>query len=108
MSIGENLEGNQLQLEIFRRKYLQMLDPDEINFPMEWFIKLPATQKWIFDHMFNPEKKKVLPYPPYAFRILKKLLSVLEAAMEDPEEDVSSVRTVDTMLPAKAIELFRY
>ncbi|KAL8750154.1 MAG: hypothetical protein Q9199_007250 [Rusavskia elegans] len=87
MSIGENLEGNQLQLEMFRRKYLQMLDPDEINYPMEWFIKLPTTQKWIFDHMFNPEKMKVLPYPPYAFRILKKLLSVLEAAMDDPEED---------------------
>ncbi|KAI4091362.1 MAG: hypothetical protein LQ339_008159 [Xanthoria mediterranea] len=87
MSIGENLEGFQLQLEIFRRKYLQMLDPNEIDFPMEWFIKLPATQKWIYDHMFNPEKIKVMPYPDYAFRILKRLLYILEAAMKDPEED---------------------
>ncbi|KAL8847678.1 MAG: hypothetical protein Q9221_007280 [Calogaya cf. arnoldii] len=87
MSIGENSEGDQLQLEMFRRKYLQMLDPDEITYPMEWFIKLPTTQKWIYDHMFNPEKIPVLPYPPYAYRILKRLLSVLEAAMKDPEED---------------------
>ena len=97
MSIGENSEGNQLQLEMFRRKYLQMLDPDEITYPMEWFIKLPTTQKWIYDHMFNPEKIPVLPYPPYAYRILKRLLSVLEAAMKDPEEDVSSFPAVRTM-----------
>ncbi|KAL8653906.1 MAG: hypothetical protein Q9226_003647 [Calogaya cf. arnoldii] len=87
MFIGENADGDQLQLEIFRRKYLQMLDPDEITYPMEWFIKLPTTQKWIYDHMFNPEKIPVSPYPPYAYRILKRLLSVLEAAMKDPEED---------------------
>lgn len=107
MSIGENPEGFQLQLEIFRRKYLQMLDPNEIDFPMEWFIKLPATQQWIYDHMFNPEKIKTLPYPDYAFRILKRLLYILEAAMKDPEEDVSSLRILNINFPAKATDLLQ-
>ncbi len=87
MSHEQQLQGNQLQLEIFRRKYLQMLDPDEIAYPMEWFIKLPEIQKWIYENMFN--RKNVPNYLPYAFRILKKLLFILEAAIEDPEEDVS-------------------
>ncbi|KAL8990385.1 MAG: hypothetical protein Q9169_008132 [Polycauliona sp. 2 TL-2023] len=64
-----------------------MLDPDDIKYPMEWFIKLPTTQKWIYDHMFSSDNVKILPYPPYAYRILKRLMSVLEAAMDDPEED---------------------
>ncbi|KAL9636709.1 MAG: hypothetical protein Q9204_002156, partial [Flavoplaca sp. TL-2023a] len=64
-----------------------MLDPDEINYPMEWFMKLPATQKWIYDHLFNEENVAIIPYSPYAYRILKKLMSILEAAMEDPEAD---------------------
>ncbi|KAL8671489.1 MAG: hypothetical protein Q9168_004003 [Polycauliona sp. 1 TL-2023] len=87
MSVGKDLEGDGLQLEIFRRKYLQMLDPGDINYPMEWFIKSPETQKWIYDHMFSAENFTILPYPPYAYRILKRLMSILEAAMEDPEED---------------------
>ena len=87
MSHEQQLQGNQLQLEIFRRKYLQMLDPDDIAYPMEWFIKLPEIQKWIYENMFN--RKNVPNYLPYAFRILKKLLFILEAAIEDPEEDVS-------------------
>ncbi|KAL8858295.1 MAG: hypothetical protein Q9178_005158 [Gyalolechia marmorata] len=85
MSHEQQLQGNQLQLEIFRRKYLQMLDPDEIAYPMEWFIKLPEVQKWIYENIFN--RKNVPIYLPYAFRILKKLLFILEAAIEDPEED---------------------
>ena len=89
MSTGNTRDGDQLQLEIFRRKCLQMLDPDEINYPMEWFMKLPATQKWIYDHLFNEENVAIMPYAPYAYRILKKLMSILEAAMKDPEEDVS-------------------
>lgn len=89
MSMGNTQDDFQLQLEIFRRKCLQMLDPDEINYPMEWFIKLPATQKWIYDHLFNKENVAIMPYAPYSYRILKKLMSILEAAMKDPEEDVS-------------------
>lgn len=90
MSIAKSLKGDELQLEIFRRKCLQMIDPDEINYPMEWFMKLPTTQKWIYDHLFDGDNITVMPYVPYAYRILKKLMWILEAAMEDPEEDVSS------------------
>ncbi|KAL8681335.1 MAG: hypothetical protein Q9186_002544 [Xanthomendoza sp. 1 TL-2023] len=89
------LEGNQLQLEIFRRKCMQMLDPDDINFPMDWFLKLPATQTWIYDNLFDCQTVPNLSYGPYAFRILKRLISGLEAAIEDPEEDEISDNLVN-------------
>ncbi|KAL8766041.1 MAG: hypothetical protein Q9209_007070 [Squamulea sp. 1 TL-2023] len=62
-----------------------MLDPEEITYPMDSLIKLPKVQQWIYDNMFNRENVSI--YPPYAFRVLKKLLFILEAAIEDPEED---------------------
>ncbi|KAL8777406.1 MAG: hypothetical protein Q9213_007878 [Squamulea squamosa] len=62
-----------------------MIDPEEINYPLERLIKMPRVQRWIYDHMFNQENVSI--YAPYAFRVLKKLLFILEAAIEDPEED---------------------
>ncbi|KAL8735356.1 MAG: hypothetical protein Q9166_000901 [cf. Caloplaca sp. 2 TL-2023] len=101
MSTRVELEGSQLQLEIFRRRCMQMIDPEEINFPDKWFIKLPTTQAWIYENMFNKDAISFLSYPPYAFRILKKLVVILEAAIEDPEEDVSTFRDFRALFPTR-------
>ncbi|KAL8796442.1 MAG: hypothetical protein Q9182_007375 [Xanthomendoza sp. 2 TL-2023] len=54
---------------------------------MERLLKLPATQTWIYDNLFDSQNTRSLSYSPYAFRILKRLITALEAAIEDPEED---------------------
>lgn len=72
---------------------MQMLDPDEIDYPMPWFLKLPTTQAWIYDNLFDKNTVSILSYSPYAFRILKRLITALEAAVDDPEEDVSLPRS---------------
>lgn len=83
------MTDGQLRLEMFKRRYLQMEDPHEITFPPKELIKLPVTQRWMVETMFDRRNIKYLPTARYAFRVMKKLLSILEEAMEDPEEDVN-------------------
>ncbi|KAI4123436.1 MAG: hypothetical protein LQ338_005265 [Usnochroma carphineum] len=87
MPLSPPLSNDQLQLEIFRRKYLQMEDPLEINYPAKEVIKPPAAQAWLVENLFNKRNLKYLPTARYTYRVMKKLLSILEDAMEDPEED---------------------
>ncbi|KAL8948406.1 MAG: hypothetical protein Q9222_005408 [Ikaeria aurantiellina] len=87
MDEKEPLSHDQLQLEIFRRKFLQMEDITEIDFPSGEIIKPIAVQSWLYDCMFS---KACVPSPPaarYSIRVLKKLINILEAVMEHPEED---------------------
>ena len=75
-------------IELLRRQYLQLLDPDELALPNPELLRLPSTQSRMYDRMFN-EAKKVYPPPErYKFRVLKRLVGALEQAIEDPEEDV--------------------
>ncbi|KAL8896691.1 MAG: hypothetical protein Q9207_007590 [Kuettlingeria erythrocarpa] len=79
--------NGQWPLEMFKRKYLQMEDPHEITYPPKELIKPPAAQRWMVDNMFDRRRIKFLPTARYTFRVMKKLLGILEEAMEDPEED---------------------
>ncbi|KAL8922691.1 MAG: hypothetical protein Q9208_005004 [Pyrenodesmia sp. 3 TL-2023] len=87
MDTSTAMTDGQLRLEMFRRRYLQMEDPHEITFPPKELIKLPAAQRWMVETMFDRRSIKYLPTARYAFRVMKKLLSILEEAMEDPDED---------------------
>ncbi|KAL8706694.1 MAG: hypothetical protein Q9225_007925, partial [Loekoesia sp. 1 TL-2023] len=78
---------DRLHFELFRRKYLQMIDPLEIAFPYGELIKPLPVQDWLVRNMFDKRRLENLPTARYTFRIMKKLLSILEDAMEDPEED---------------------
>lgn len=80
--------GQQPQLTIFRRRYLQMEDPDEIEFPSRELVKSPTVQAWLFQNMFDEDRHPFLPHARYRYRVLKKLITILEEAMDDPEEDV--------------------
>lgn len=87
MSTSLVIPGERPLVELFRRKYLQMEDPHEIEFPPKDLIKSAAAQAWLVENMFDRHHLEHLPTARYTFRIMKKLFSILEAAIEDPEED---------------------
>lgn len=77
-----------LPVELLRRQYLQHVDPDSLQLPSPDVLRLPETQKEIYDTMFS---QSALTYPlpsRYQFRVLKRLIGMMEQAIEDPEEDV--------------------
>lgn len=76
------------QVELLRRQYLQLIDPNELAIPSIESLRLPGLQARIYDSMFNEAN---LPFPPpdrHKYRVLKKLVAAIEQAIVDPEEDV--------------------
>ena len=76
------------QVELLRRQYLQLQDPSQLSIPARNVIKKPKVQAQIFDTMFREGNLAYEPPDRYKLRVLKKLLEAIEAAVEDPEEDV--------------------
>ncbi|KAL8713185.1 MAG: hypothetical protein Q9220_002706 [cf. Caloplaca sp. 1 TL-2023] len=69
-----------------------MEEVTDIDFPTGKILKPIAVQTWLYNRMFSKACVPSLPTARYTFRVLKKLVNILEATMEDPEEDVSGVR----------------
>lgn len=76
------------RVELLRRQYLQMLEPDKLALPNSEELILPHTQAYIFATMFNSESVSFVPSVRYQFRVLKKIIAALEKSIVDPEEDV--------------------
>lgn len=79
---------NLVQLRILQRQYLQLVDPSRLRWPDVQVLKTPEVQSWIFLHMFDESSVKSPPPERYQLRVLKLLISKLERAIVDPEEDV--------------------
>ena len=76
------------QAELLRRQFLQLIDPHELAIPGSEALRLPNLQARIYDSMFNEEKLRFSPTRRYKFRVLKRLVTAIERAIVDPEEDV--------------------
>jgi hypothetical protein len=76
------------RLATLRRQYFQLVDPSQLRWLEGRVLKDPEVQSWIFSHMFDMDTNSTLPPDRYRFRVLKVLVSKLEKAIEDPEEDV--------------------
>lgn len=76
------------QVELLRRQYLQLIDPNELAIPSIEFLRLPGLQARIYDSMFNEANIPFSPPDRYKYRVLKKLVAAIEQAIVDPEEDV--------------------
>lgn len=78
------------QLDHFRRQFFQLVDPKELVAPPMKALKLPRVQAEIYTTMFNDETCS-FPSPDkrYKWRVLKKIVKLLEQSVVDPEEDVS-------------------
>jgi hypothetical protein len=72
------------QLHMLRRQYFQLVEPHQLTWPEAATLKSSRVQAWLFNNMFDAEHIK----SPPPDRVLKLLVSKLERAIEDPEEDV--------------------
>ena len=75
-------------MELLRRQYLQLIDPEALTLPRKELLRLSETQAQIYSDMFDEYKIDFLPPERYRFRVLKRLVKALEDAIEDPEQDV--------------------
>ena len=75
-------------VELLKRQYLQLTDPEELTLPRKEVLRLPDIQAQIYHDMFDESKIVYAPPERYRFRVLKRLVKALEDAIEDPEEDV--------------------
>ena len=94
-------------VELLRRQYLQNLDPKSLTLPEKHVLKQPDVQKQIYACMFD---KSGLRYPPperYQFRILKRIITALEDAIEDPNEDVCNMFIASLTMSAFAAQADR-
>lgn len=75
-------------VQLMRRQYLQLLDPEQLTLPSKDLLRLPKTQAMIYDCMFDSSQSKHPPPDRYRYRVLKRLVKALEESILDPEEDV--------------------
>jgi hypothetical protein len=76
------------QLHMLRRQYFQLVEPHQLTWPEAATLKSSRVQAWLFNNMFDAEHIKSPSPDRYQLRVLKLLVSKLERAIEDPEEDV--------------------
>lgn len=76
------------QLQVLQRQYFQLVEPQNLSWPEEDSLRQPDIQAWMFREMFDSERIKSPPPDRYQLRVLKLLISKLERAIKDPEEDV--------------------
>ncbi|KAJ5109740.1 hypothetical protein N7532_002385 [Penicillium argentinense] len=73
-------------IRMLARQYFQLVDPPQLAIPPNNILIQPTVQEALYEHMFN-ESLTPLPPAPYRARVLKLLLSRIEEAITDPEED---------------------
>ncbi|KAK1150005.1 hypothetical protein N8T08_003563 [Aspergillus melleus] len=74
-------------VDLLARQFHEQVDPNLLPLPQGRDIVHPAVQSAIYAHMFD--ETSVWPIPPvnYQTRVLKMILSRIEEAISDPEED---------------------
>jgi hypothetical protein len=78
------------QLERLVAQFFQLVAPQDLynSFPPSDILKDPNVQNILYRQMFD--ESSVVPIPPvgYRVRVLKEILSRIEEAFSDPEQDV--------------------
>ena len=77
-------------VDLLRREYIQLLEPDKVTIPAPNLIRVPHVQRQIFQSIFQEGSLAFPPPDRYKLRVLKKLIESMERAIKDPEEDVWS------------------
>ena len=80
--------GNVEAVEVLRRQYLQLLDPGKLVIPSPSALRSPDIQARIYQRLFDDSHVKYSPPTSYQLRILKRIIKAVEAAIDDPDEDV--------------------
>lgn len=85
---GEAELAHQNPVELLRRQYFQCIDPMLLSLPGAQSLKHPSNQHLIYQKLFNSSNIRFPPLLRYQFLVLKKIMTALEEAVDDPEEDV--------------------
>lgn len=80
--------GEMQALQVFRAQYFQLLDLVQMRWPEAQLLKRPDVQAWLFAEMFDRDSIQYPPPERYQMRVLKRLVSTIEQAIDNPEEDV--------------------
>ena len=75
-------------VELLRRQYLQLIDPERLKLPPPEVLRSPDVQKQIYESMFDDAAINLGPSLRYRCRVLKRLIRAIEDSIQDPEEDV--------------------
>ena len=75
-------------MELLRRQYLQLLDPDQLVLPKPEPLRDPQVQQDIYEALFNDAHVQYLAPARYRYRVLKRIVRAMEDAILDPDEDV--------------------
>ena len=75
-------------VELLRRQFLQLIDPEQLALPAPDALRLPDTQKQIYERIFDESTSSHGPPERYKFRVLKRLVGAIENSIEDLDEDV--------------------
>lgn len=89
MELTHAIQGS---LRILRRQYFQIVDLARLKWPNADVLKTSEAQAWIYENLFDQNTVKSRPPGRYQFRVLKKLVSIIEGAIDNPEEDVCRLR----------------
>lgn len=76
------------QLQVLRRQYFQLIEPHQLRWPNDHVLKESEVQSWLFTEIFDTKDLKSPPPARYRLRTLKVLISKLERAIDNPDEDV--------------------
>lgn len=76
------------QIDLLRRQYLQLVEPEQLTLPAIETLKSPDVQAKIFERLFNVGNLSFPPPDRYRFRVLKRIVRALEQSINDPDEDV--------------------
>ncbi len=77
-------------LELLRRQYFQLLPLERLSLPSDDILKDATFQASLVHKLFRADDPSPLDPERYKLRVLKGIVSRLESAMSDPEEDVRS------------------
>ncbi|OJJ48099.1 hypothetical protein ASPZODRAFT_157906 [Penicilliopsis zonata CBS 506.65] len=68
-------------------QYFQLVEPRELELPCSSRLVTPAVQRAIFERMFDDARVSPVPPAGYRSRVLKMIISQIEEAICNPEED---------------------
>lgn len=87
--MSSNLTTEDLSdLELFRAQYFQTLPLQKLRVPSDAILRKIQSQQWIYQHMFDADHIGHLPQERYRVKVLKQLVTRIEATFADAEEDV--------------------
>lgn len=78
MSTSSTVDPSCADLSLFRRQYLQLVEPRHILLPPAEVLAESSFQESLYNSVFAPDAIEHAPPPRYTFTVLKRLIPALE------------------------------